>query len=512
MAEQALTFNDFPFLARLGLKEVNQGCFNGTWCGSGSELTTYNPSNGKAIAKVIQATEEDYESCVQAMTAAKKEWMETPAPKRGEVVRQIGLALREHLDDLGSLVALEMGKIKKEGVGEVQEFIDICDYAVGLSRSMEGKVIPSERPGHFMLENWNPLGLIGIITAFNFPCAVAGWNLGIAMICGDLTVWKGASTTPLVSIAVTKIVTDVLEKNGYPSVALTMVTGPGRTVGEMLINDSRLQLISFTGSTSIGKRVSTTVHSRFGRTILELGGNNAAVIMDDADLELAYKGLIFAAVGTAGQRCTSLRRLLIHEKVYDSIVEKLLKAYPTIQVGASLEDSTLLGPVHNEAAVTEYLEGIEEIKKQGGKVLYGGKRIEREGTFVEPCLVEIDGNADIVKTELFVPILYLIKIKDIDQAIEMQNNVPQGLSSSLFTKNLQHLFKWMGPSGSDCGIVNTNIGPSGAEIGGAFGGEKETGGGREAGSDSWKQYMRRATCCINFSDALPLAQGIKFDV
>jgi aldehyde dehydrogenase family 7 protein A1 len=405
-----------------------------------------------------------------------------------------------------------MGKIKSEGDGEVQEYIDICDYSVGLSRTLEGKVIPSERPGHFMMETWNPLGLIGVITAFNFPCAVLGWNTAISMVSGDLTIWKGASSTTLVTLATTKIMVKVLSKHGFDGV-FTMVAGPGSTVGEMFINDARLNLISFTGSTEIGKRISSVVHTRFGRTILELGGNNAAIVMEDADIELALKAVTFSAVGTCGQRCTTLRRLLLHESLYDKFVEKLVTAYKSVKIGDPLDSNTLCGPLHTKAAVKEYLDGIETIKSQGGKVLFGGKKLEdRPGNFVEPTLIEIRGDAPIVKEELFVPIMHVIKIKDLQDAINVNNSVPQGLSSSMFTKNLSNLFAWVGPTGSDCGIVNVNIGPSGAEIGGAFGGEKETGGGREAGSDSWKQYMRRSTCTINYSNSLPLAQGVKFDV
>jgi len=441
--------------------------------------------------------------------------MNTPVPKRGEIVRQIGVALREKKSALGQLISLEMGKILSEGEGEVQEFIDICDFAAGLSRMLEGKVIPSERAEHFMMEMWNPLGIIGVITAFNFPCAVLGWNLAIAMVCGDLTVWKGASSTSLVTIATTKVIESVLRKNNVPAGVLTTVIGPGRSVGELMISDKRLQLISFTGSTQIGKRITQQVHERFGRTILELGGNNATIVMEDADLDLALKSSVFAAVGTCGQRCTSLRRLIIQESVYDKFVERLLKAYPTIQVGDPLDAKTLCGPLHTKASVKEYTDGIKEIEKQGGKILYGGKTLHEkfpEGNYVMPTIVEIDPSTPIVKEELFVPILHVMKFKTLAEAIAINNNVPQGLSSSMFTKNIQNVFRWTGPLGSDCGITNVNIGPSGAEIGGAFGGEKETGGGRESGSDSWKQYMRRSTCTINFGNTLSLAQGVKFDV
>jgi len=463
---------------------------------------------------VNQASPEDYEDCIAQMEKGKREWMLTPMPNRGEIVRQIGEALRQKKQALGQLISLEMGKILIEGLGEVQEFIDMCDYACGLSRTLEGKVIPSERKSHLLMEVWNPLGLIGVITAFNFPCAVLGWNFAIAAICGDLTVWKGASSTSLITIAVTKLIAEVLERNKVPPGVLTMVVGPGRTIGELLNSDKRLELISFTGSTSIGKGISRKVHERFGRTILELGGNNATVIMDDADIDMAIKACVFAAVGTAGQRCTSLRRLLVHEKNYDQVVERLTKIYPTLKLGNPLDTANICGPVHTKAAVKEYLEGIENIKKEGGTILYGGKEIEemKPGNYVYPTIVAIDSKAKILKEELFVPVMYIIKFANLEEAIAINNSVPQGLSSSMFTKNLKNLFKWMGPAGSDCGLINCNMGPSGAEIGGAFGGEKETGGGRESGSDSWKQYMRRSSCAINFGDELPLAQGVRFDV
>jgi aldehyde dehydrogenase family 7 protein A1 len=502
----------YPFLAELGIEEENAGVYNGKWIGSAEPVVSHAPATGKAIARVRQATAEEYESCMTASMAARKNWAEMPAPARGEIVRQIGDALRVKRDALGALVSLEMGKIKSEGVGEVQEFIDICDLAVGLSRTISGQVIPSERAGHTLLECWNPLGVVGVITAFNFPCAVLGWNLAISMICGNCNIWKGASTTPLVTIATARIITEVLERNHIEPGVFTCVIGSGRTIGERLLQDKRISLLSFTGSSEVGVHVSEVVHRRFGRTILELGGNNAVIVMPDANLELALRGCVFSAVGTAGQRCTSLRRLIIHESVYDKVVSSLVAAYKTVRIGDPLDASTLMGPLHTAGAVKEYEEGLVEIAKQGGKVLVGGKRIEREGNFVEPTIVEILPSAEIVKTELFVPILYVMKFKTLEEAIEINNSVPQGLSSSLFTTDVRAAFKWMGPSGSDCGIVNVNVGTSGAEIGGAFGGEKDTGGGRESGSDSWKQYMRRSTCTINYTDKLPLAQGVSFDL
>ncbi|TNV79540.1 hypothetical protein FGO68_gene13629 [Halteria grandinella] len=513
--ESTLTFSEYPFLAELGLSESNLGVYHsGAWSGNGPTYTAVSPHDNRAIASIKMGNAEDYEACIVAMEDEKEKWMLTPMPLRGEIIRQIGEALRKFKSPLGSLIALEMGKVKSEGDGEVQEYIDICDMAVGLSRTIEGKVIPSERPGHFMMEQWNPLGIIGCITAFNFPVAVSGWNAAIALVCGNLMLWKGASSTSLCTIATGRIIGDVLLKHGFGSVQ-TVCQGSGATIGEKFIHDPRLSLVSFTGSTEIGQRISTEVHRRFGRTILELGGNNAVIIMDDADLDLALKGCTFAAVGTAGQRCTTLRRLIIHESVYDAFTEKLKKVYASIRIGNPLEAGILMGPLHTKGAIKEYQEGIATIKQQGGTILYGGELysgVNATGNYVLPTLVEISADAPIVRTELFVPICYLIKFKTFEEAVKINNNVPQGLSSSIFTKNIQTYFRWVGPLGSDCGIVNCNIGPSGAEIGGAFGGEKETGGGRESGSDSWKQYMRRATCTVNYTNQLPLAQGVKFDV
>ncbi|GAM22737.1 hypothetical protein SAMD00019534_059120 [Acytostelium subglobosum LB1] len=505
------SFNEYPFLKELGLQEENLGLYNGKWGGSGDIVKCVNPSNGKVIAHVKGATTAEYEETIQAMLAAKTKWQLTPAPKRGEIVRLIGEALRAKITPLAKLISLEMGKIFIEAKGEVQEFIDICDFATGLSRTINGQVLPSERPGHMLLECWNPLGLVGIITAFNFPCAVLGWNAAISMICGNVQLWKGASTTSLITVAVTKIIAEVLEKNGFDGAICSTIIGSGRTVGEQMIQDKRFGLISFTGSTEIGKRISSVVHGYFGRTILELGGNNAIIVAEDANVDLAVRACVFAAVGTTGQRCTSLRRLFIHESLYDTVIERLKKAYSTVKIGDPLVDGTLVGPLHTQSAVKEYTEGLEEIKKQGGKVIVGGKKIEKEGNFVEPTIVEINHDAPIVKTELFVPILYAMKFKCLDDAMAWNNEVPQGLSSSLFTNNQMSIFKWLGPTGSDCGIVNVNVATNGAEIGGAFGGEKETGGGRESGSDSWKQYMRRSTCTINYSTSMPLSQGINFD-
>jgi len=497
----------FPFMAELGLKPdvVNKGVYRrGEWVGAGPVDKSFDPHDNQLIGQTATATVAQYNECIVAMEEERQKWVSTPMPIRGEIVRQIGDALRAKKDALGMLLSLEMGKIKSEGLGEVQEFIDICDMAVGMSRTIDGKVLPSERPGHFMLEQWNPVGTVGVITAFNFPIAVCGWNVALALICGDTVIWKGAQTTSLVACALGKAMVDVLAKNGFKSV-LTVCCGDGVNIGNAIVKDPRVPLVSFTGSTAVGRQVSSEVHARFGRTILELGGNNAAIVMPDADIELVFTGSIFSAVGTCGQRCTSLRRIILHESLYDAFVERMVSAYPKLKIGNPLEDGTLVGPLHSKQSVKNYVDGLEEIKKQGGKILYGGKKLPGPGNYVEPTIVAIDHDAPIVKHEIFAPIVYVFKFKTLEQAIKMNNSVPQGLSSSLFTKNLQNLFKWMGPLGSDCGIINCNIGTSGAEIGGAFGGEKETGGGRESGSDAWKQYMRRATCTVNYSDQLPLA-------
>lgn len=507
-----LTFHDYPFLKQLGLEEENLGVFNGAWGGKGEWVTSVNPTTGKPIARIRQATPEEYEQCIKAMEDASQSWQLLPMPKRGDIVRQIGAALREKKEPLARLISLEMGKIAAEGVGEVQEFIDMCDLATGMSRTIGGQILPSERAGHVIHENWNPLGLIGIITAFNFPCAVLGWNAAVSLVCGNCQIWKGASTTALITVAVTKIIAEVLKNNNLPGGICTMVIGPGRAIGELLIQDHRLKLISFTGSTAIGKRISSIVHQRLGRTILELGGNNAVIVMEDANIDLALHAVLFGLIGTSGQRCTSVRRLLLQKGIYTTFLESLHKAINSIKIGNPLDTEVRMGPLHTPAAVKEYKEGLEKITKENHGQIYGKLRTDlpSEGNFVAPALVEISHDAPIVKEELFVPILHVIKFDTLDEAIAWNNEVPQGLSSSLFTNNQANIFRWTGPAGSDCGLVNVNVGTSGAEIGGAFGGEKETGGGREAGSDSWKQYMRRSTCTINYSKDLPLAQGLTF--
>ncbi|CAO4369090.1 unnamed protein product [Caenorhabditis nigoni] len=510
-----LLINDskYAFLKELGLKENNAGVFHGKWAANGQTVQSFAPANNSPIANVQNGNVQDYEIAITEARKAYNDWCEVPAPRRGEIVRQIGDKLRTQLQNLGKLVSLEMGKISAEGVGEVQEYVDICDYATGLSRSLEGKIFPSERPGHALLEQWNPLGVVGVISAFNFPCAVYGWNNALALVTGNACIWKPAPSTPLTAIAVTKLVEEVLVANNVNPALCSLVCGEG-DVGQALVKDKRVNLVSFTGSCEIGKIVGQQVQARFGKLLLELGGNNAIIVNEDADLNMVVPATVFAAVGTAGQRCTSTRRLIIHEKVYDQVVERLKKAYAQFEsrIGCPLDSNTIIGPLHNQQAVGKYKASIAEAIASGGKVEYGGKVLERDGNFVLPTIVTgLKHDSPVVLRETFAPILYVLKFSTLDEAIAINNEVDQGLSSSLFTTNIQNVFKWMGPKGSDCGIVNVNIPTSGAEIGGAFGGEKETGGGRESGSDSWRQYMRRSTCTINYSKELPLAQGIKFE-
>ncbi|KAG4949461.1 hypothetical protein AAZX31_15G170200 [Glycine max] len=501
---------NLEFLKEIGLGSSNIGSYiNGQWKATGSSVTSVNPSNNQSIAQVTEATLQDYEEGLQACSEAAKTWMTIPAPKRGEIVRQIGEALRAKLDPLGRLVSLEMGKILPEGIGEVQEIIDMCDYCVGLSRQLNGSIIPSERPDHMMFEVWNPLGIVGVITAFNFPCAVLGWNACIALVCGNCVVWKGAPTTPLITIAVTKLVAEVLERNKLPGAIFTSFCG-GADIGQAIAKDTRIPLVSFTGSSKVGLMVQQTVNERFGKCLLELSGNNAIIVMDDADIKLAVRSILFAAVGTAGQRCTTCRRLFLHESIYADVLDQLIGVYKQVKIGNPLEKGTLVGPLHTPTSVENFQKGISVIKSQGGKILTGGSVLESAGNFVQPTIVEISPDAPVVKEELFGPVLYVMKFQTLEEAIALNNSVPQGLSSSIFTQRPGTIFKWIGPRGSDCGIVNANIPTNGAEIGGAFGGEKATGGGREAGSDSWKQYMRRSTCTINYGSELPLAQGINF--
>ncbi len=504
------------FLKELGIEEFNAGaCVGaGEWLAKGGDdvLKSLNPATGELIGSVYQCTEEAYEQVVAEADEAFKEWRQVPAPVRGELVRKMGVALREKKDALGSLVALEMGKIKQEGDGEVQEMIDIADFAVGQSRMLYGSTMHSERFQHRMYDQYHPLGVVGVISAFNFPVAVWAWNSFLAAIAGDTTIWKPSSTAPLCGIAVQNICNKVLTDNGYKAI-FNLVIGRGSVIGERLINDKRIPLVSFTGSTPMGRHVGEVVAKRFGNTILELGGNNAIIIDDTASLDLAIPATVFGAVGTAGQRCTSTRRIIIQEEIMDSFVERLVKAYKQVRIGDPLAEGTLMGPLVDAGAVETYEQAIKEIVEAGGKIITGGKALkDRAGYFVEPTIVLGENNWDIIQRETFAPILYIIPFKTIDEAIEMHNAVPQGLSSAMFTMNMQHAERFLSHTGSDCGIANINIGTSGAEIGGAFGGEKETGGGRESGSDSWKAYMRRQTNTINWSKDLPLAQGISFDL
>ena len=502
-------------LSKLGISEFNFGACSGKeqWSKSkdGGLIESINPSNGELIASVYQSTESEYAKVIHASLEAFKEFRKVPAPIRGQLVREMGEALRDHKDALGTLVSMEMGKIKQEGDGEVQEMIDIADFAVGQARMLYGKTMHSERPDHRMYEQWHPLGAIGVISAFNFPVAVWAWNAFIAAICGNTTIWKPSSSTPLTAIAVQHICNSVMERNGYSGI-FSIVIGRGSIIGEKLIQDNQIPLISFTGSTHMGRHVSSTVSERFGKTILELGGNNAIIVDETADMELVIPAVVFGAVGTAGQRCTSTRRIIVHESIYDSFLKKLLHAYKQVIIGDPLDSKTLMGPLVNQQAVDDYLLALKEVKESGGELHTGGKIIEGNGYYVQPAVVTAENNWDIVQKETFAPILYIMKYKNMDDAIFKHNDVPQGLSSSIFTTNVSNAEKFLSQRGSDCGIANVNIGTSGAEIGGAFGGEKETGGGRESGSDSWKQYMRRQTNTINWSKELPLAQGIEFNL
>ena len=502
-------------LKQCGLNKNNFGsCVGGMdWIttDSAGKNISYNPTNESIIANVFEASEADYENIVTEACTAFKEWRKVPAPIRGDLVRKMGNALREKKDELGSLVSLEMGKIKEEGNGEVQEMIDIADFAVGQSRMLYGNTMHSERPNHRMYEQWHPLGPVGVISAFNFPVAVWAWNAFIAAISGDTVIWKPSSSTPLTAVAVQHICNDVLVQNGYKGI-FNLIIGKGSTIGDKMLSDKRLPLISFTGSTLMGRHVAEVVSKRFGKTILELGGNNAILVDKTADLELAIPAIVFGAVGTAGQRCTSTRRVIVHESISEILTDRLLNAYSQVNIGNPLEKGTLMGPLVNQGAVDSYLNALEKVKSSGGEILCGGKIIDGDGYFVEPTIAKVKNHWDIVQDETFAPILYIMEYEHLTQAIDMHNDVPQGLSSSMFTTNVQNAELFLSSVGSDCGIANINIGTSGAEIGGAFGGEKETGGGRESGSDSWKQYMRRQTNTINWSNDLPLAQGIKFDI
>jgi len=501
-------------LEKLHLKDVNPGACTGPdgWIEdpSGKELVSYNPATGEPIAKIIQATAATYEAVVSQAAETFHTWQSVPAPKRGQVVRDLGDALREMKEPLGELVTVEMGKIKAEGMGEVQEMIDICDFAVGLSRQLYGVTTQSERPGHRMYEQWHALGVVGIITAFNFPTAVWSWNAAIAAACGDTMVWKPASAVPLCALAVQHVCNRVAADHGLKGVFNTVI-GSGGEIGERMLNDQRLPLISFTGSVSMGRHVAETVARRLGHTILELGGNNGIIVTEDADLNLATRAILFGAVGTAGQRCTSTRRIIMHKSIAKALTDRLIKAYQQVTIGNPLDDGVLMGPLVNEGAVKDMFAALDKIKEQGGDVITGGHRLPEKGPcFVEPAIVKMKQQMPIVCEETFAPILYLMEYETLEEAIAIHNGVPQGLSSAMFTTNLLSAERFLSATGSDCGMANINIGTSGAEIGLGFGGEKETGGGRESGSDAWKQYMRRQSNVINWSKELPLAQGIKF--
>jgi aldehyde dehydrogenase (NAD+) len=505
-------------LTALGLTELESGTYlgGGEWSTTGGAglLDSVNPSDGQVLARVHATTQAEYEAIVERAQAAFKVWRQTPAPRRGEAIRLCADALRTHKDALGSLVALEMGKSKPEGDGEVQEMIDIGEFAVGLSRQLYGLTMHSERPGHRMYEQWHPIGLVGIISAFNFPVAVWAWNSFVAAVCGDISIWKPSPKTPLSAIASMKICNEALKAGGFPDIFF-LFNDAGNELAQRFVDDKRIPLISFTGSTKVGRHVGERVARRMGRSLLELGGNNAIIVDPTADLKLAIPAIAFGAVGTAGQRCTTTRRLFVHESIYDDVLGKLIAAYKQVEgkIGDPTDPANLMGPLNSQDAVKGYLDAIERAKAQGGTIETGGAALDRPGNFVLPAIVTgLTNDAEVVQTETFAPILYVMKYSTLDEAIELQNAVPQGLSSSIFTTNLKAAEQFLSAWGSDCGIANVNIGTSGAEIGGAFGGEKETGGGRESGSDAWKAYMRRQTNTINYSDALPLAQGIKFDL
>lgn len=505
---------DLSFLSELGLTGALSGAYAGEWLStSGSDLVSYSPVNGEPIATIKQASAADYERVVLAAHEAFQKWRAVPGPQRGELVRQIGNKFREYKEPLGKLVSWEMGKILQEGIGEVQEAIDIADFAVGQSRMLYGLTMQSERPQHAMREQWHPLGVVGVISAFNFPAAVWAWNSMLALVCGDSVLWKPSSQTPLTAIAMTKVAAEVMEPAGWGAL-ISLVIGRGREVGELILDDKRVPLVSATGSCAMGKRVAERLASRYGRTILELGGNNAVIVMEDADLEMAARSIFFGAVGTSGQRCTSTRRVLAHKNIKDKLVQRLQELYAQVNIGSPLDDATLMGPMVNQGAIDDTLKSIEVVKQSGGQILCGGEVSQPAGLeggfYMTPCIATAENHWGIVQEETFGPLLYVIEVADIDDAIDKHNDVPQGLSSSIFTMNMRHAERFLSAVGSDCGIANVNIGTSGAEIGGAFGGEKETGGGRESGSDSWKAYMRRQTNTINWSPELPLAQGIQF--
>ncbi|HAT1825243.1 aldehyde dehydrogenase family protein [Legionella pneumophila] len=502
-------------LQRLNIKSVNPGAFSGHGWHSDNHVHTlesFNPSTGNKLAEIATCTMDDYEQVMQRAEQAAQAWRKVPAPKRGEIIRQIGQALRENKDSLGSLVSLEMGKSKQEGDGEVQEMIDIADFAVGQSRMLYGNSMHSERPNHRMYEQWHPYGIVGVISAFNFPVAVWSWNAFLSAICGNVTIWKPSAKTPLCAVAVQHICNQVLKENNCPEI-FGLIIPNSHDVVEAMVDDKRIQLISFTGSTAVGKQVAAKVAARLGKSILELGGNNGIILDESADLNLAIPAIVFGAVGTAGQRCTTTRRLFVHESKYQDVIKRLRHAYEQVTIGDPLDTRNLMGPLIDQQAVEQFKKAINRIKAAGGQIVYGGEILKQAGSFVQPTLVcDVKNDWDIVQEETFAPILYVMSYRTLDEAIALHNGVPQGLSSALFTQNLKNAEFFLSACGSDCGIANINIGTSGAEIGGAFGGEKETGGGRESGSDSWKAYMRRQTNTINWGDELPLAQGIRFNL
>ncbi len=504
------------FLQQLNIQQENNGTSTGSnRVGNSSEkIESYSPVDGKLTGTVTMTSADDYETVIQTAQKAFLEWRRIPAPKRGDIVRQFSESLRHYKEPLGKLVSYEMGKSLQEGLGEVQEMIDICDFAVGLSRQLYGLSMHSERPGHRMYEQWHPMGVVGIISAFNFPVAVWSWNAAIAWVCGNVCIWKPSPKTPLCAVACQQIIADVFKKNNIPEGVSCLINGDA--VSKTMCKDERVALISFTGSTKVGKIVGATVAERLGKSILELGGNNAIIVSENADLKMVLTGAVFGAVGTAGQRCTTTRRLIINEKIYDKVIDNLKAAYGQLKIGDPLNAENHVGPLIDKAAVDNYIKAIDKAKALSAKMVVEGGVLEgpgyESGCYVKPCIIEADNDLDIVQTETFAPILYVMKYHTLDEAIAKQNGVPQGLSSSIFTSNMLEAEKFLSVEGSDCGIANVNIGTSGAEIGGAFGGEKETGGGRESGSDAWKAYMRRQTNTINYSTQLPLAQGIKFTV
>jgi L-aminoadipate-semialdehyde dehydrogenase len=498
-------------LEKLGIADINDGVFDGEWRGGGAKIDKISPIDGRRIASVRTASDGDYDKAIARAQEAFLKWRTTPGPVRGDTVRRLGNALRELKHELGQLVTLETGKIIAEGQGEVQEMIDICDFAVGQSRMLYGLTIQSERPSHRLMEQWHPLGVIAVISAFNFPVAVWSWNAALAAVCGDATVWKPSEKTPLTAVAVTKICERVCRETGADPAIFTLLMGDRKTVGQKLSDDHRIPLVSATGSVAMGLNVAKTVHGRLGRSIMELGGNNALIVAPTADIDMATQSIFFGAVGTAGQRCTSTRRVIMHESVASKVRNKLLAAYKSLPIGNPLDEKTVMGPLIDKNAVDLVQHSIQRLKDEGGEVLYGGDRLTVPGDcYMKPCLATAKSDFEIVKHETFGPLLYLLTYRDFDEAIAIQNDVPQGLTSSIFTNDVREAEKFVSSVGSDCGIANVNTGTSGAEIGGAFGGEKNTGGGRESGSDCWKSYMRRQTNTINFSSDLPLAQGIHF--